>query len=49
MGSSFTHLRDFLQKYMRMSHIYQPVTIKELLQRGGPGRPPRHSWSGAIG
>jgi hypothetical protein len=35
MASSFTHLRDFLQKHMRMSRIYQPVMIKELLQRGG--------------
>ena len=33
--SSFEHLRDFIQKRMRMSHIYQPVMIKELLKRGG--------------
>jgi ATP adenylyltransferase len=35
MASSFKHLRDFIQKQMRMSHIYQPVMIKELLKRGG--------------
>jgi ATP adenylyltransferase len=35
MATSLPHLRDFLQKHMRMSHIYQPVMIKELLQRGG--------------
>jgi ATP adenylyltransferase len=35
MGSSFERLRDFIKKQMRMSHIYQPVMIKELLQRGG--------------
>jgi ATP adenylyltransferase len=35
MAVSFTHLRDFLQKHMRMSHIYQPVMIKELLKRSG--------------
>ena len=35
MKSSFKHLRDFIQKQMRMSHIYQPVMIRELLERGG--------------
>ena len=35
MASSFRQLRDFIQKQMRMSHIYQPVMIKELLRRGG--------------
>src|SRR5262249_55239292 len=35
VASSFEHLRDFIQKRMRMSHIYQPVMIKELLQSGG--------------
>ena len=32
---SFEHLRDFLQNRMRMSHIYQPVMIRELLTKGG--------------
>ncbi len=35
MALSLKHLRDFIQKQMRMSHIYQPVMIKELLKRGG--------------
>jgi ATP adenylyltransferase len=35
VASSFEHLRDFIRKRMRMSHIYQPVMIKELLQSGG--------------
>src|SRR5215510_14002087 len=35
VASSFEHLRDFIQKRMRMSHIYQPVMIRELLQNGG--------------
>ena len=35
VASSFKHLRDFIQKQMRMSHIYQPVMIRELLKRGG--------------
>ena len=35
MASSFEHFRDFIQKRMRMSHIYQPVMIRELLKSGG--------------
>jgi len=35
MASSFTRLRDFVQKQMRMSHIYQPVMIRELIKSGG--------------
>jgi ATP adenylyltransferase len=35
MASSFEHLGDFIRKRMRMSHIYQPVMIKELLTNGG--------------
>src|SRR5215203_1632893 len=32
---SFESLRDFISTRMRMSHIYQPVMIRELLARGG--------------
>jgi ATP adenylyltransferase len=32
---SVEELRDFILNRMRMSHIYQPVMIKELLARGG--------------
>jgi ATP adenylyltransferase len=35
MASSFKNLRDFIQKQMRMSHIYQPLMIRELLKGGG--------------
>ena len=35
MASPFEYLRDFIQKRMRMSHIYQPVMIRELLKRDG--------------
>src|SRR5215469_11292874 len=35
VASSFEHLRDFIRKRMRMSHIYQPVMIRELLHNGG--------------
>ena len=35
MASAFEQLREFIQKRMRMSHVYQPVMLKELLIRGG--------------
>ena len=31
----YKKLKDFLEKDMRMSHIYQPVMIKTLLKHGG--------------
>jgi hypothetical protein len=33
--SGFERLREFIQQRMRMSHVYQPVMIRELLTRGG--------------
>jgi hypothetical protein len=35
MASSFKRLRDFIQNQMRMSHVYQPAMIRELLKGGG--------------
>jgi len=35
LAFAFEHLRDFIQNRMRMSHIYQPVMIRELLTNGG--------------
>ncbi len=35
MTSSFVKLQDFILNRMRMSHIYQPVMLKELLLGGG--------------
>src|SRR5262245_56200976 len=35
VASPFEHLGDFIRNRMRMSHIYQPVMIRELLQSGG--------------
>lgn len=32
---TYHELRDFISKHMRMSHVYQPVMLKELLQSGG--------------
>jgi ATP adenylyltransferase len=34
-ATTFDRLRNFLAKEMRMSHVYQPVMIRELLRRGG--------------
>ena len=31
----FSMLSGFIQRTMRMSHIYQPVMLMELLNRGG--------------
>ena len=33
--TAFTKLSDYISSKMRMSHIYQPVMIRELLVRGG--------------
>jgi ATP adenylyltransferase len=32
---AFNKLGQFIREQMRMSHIYQPVMLSELLQRGG--------------
>jgi hypothetical protein len=32
---TFEELKDFLINRMRMSHIYQPLLIKNLLESGG--------------
>jgi hypothetical protein len=34
-GGDYPRLSEFISKKMRMSHIYQPVMIRELLIRGG--------------
>jgi ATP adenylyltransferase len=34
-SQAFKQLEDFIRNKMRMSHIYQPVTLRELLQRKG--------------
>src|SRR6516162_6053410 len=31
----FDHLLQFIERDMRMSHVYQPVMLRELLNRGG--------------
>ena len=35
MSSSFDRLHQFISKQMRMSHIYQPAMILQLLVDGG--------------
>ena len=32
---NFRDLKDFIQNQMRMSHIYQPVMLIEILKKGG--------------
>ena len=31
----FDHLIQFIERDMRMAHVYQPVMLRELLNRGG--------------
>ena len=44
---TFERLRDYIAKRMRMSHIYQPLMLMELLGHGfarqQPARPPRRT------
>jgi hypothetical protein len=35
MTKRFNELYDFISEKVRMSHIYQPVMLMELLRRGG--------------
>ncbi len=35
MNSRYRDLSDFILNQMRMSHIYQPAMLVELLQNGG--------------
>ena len=35
MSHTFDELSDFIRNQMRMSHVYQPVMLMELLKRGG--------------
>jgi len=34
-SASFDRLRDFISSKMRMSHVYQPLMLKMLIQNGG--------------
>ena len=33
--TAFEQLKDFLTKQMRMSHLYQPLTLRTLIEKGG--------------
>ena len=35
MSHTFDELSDYIRNQMRMSHVYQPVMLMELLKRGG--------------
>jgi hypothetical protein len=47
---TYERLRDTIAKRMRMSHVYQPLMLMELLGRGfarqQPARPPRRTLPG---
>ena len=32
---AFSSLRDFIFTAMQMSHVYQPVTVRTLIDKGG--------------
>jgi ATP adenylyltransferase len=34
-SATFTNLSDFICNRMRMSHVYQPVMLMEIIKRGG--------------
>src|SRR5262245_46530979 len=34
-SSAYTQLRDFISKQMRMSHLYQPLMLKAIIEGGG--------------
>ena len=34
-NSAFTRLRDFITTAMQMSHVYQPVMLRTLIDKGG--------------
>ncbi len=35
LSAPFDRLRDFISSKMRMSHVYQPLMLKMLIQTGG--------------
>src|SRR4051812_42333056 len=34
-SSAFQRLKDFLTRQMRMSHLYQPLMLRTLIEKGG--------------
>jgi hypothetical protein len=41
-SATYERLRDYIAERMRMSHIYQPLMLMELL--GRRSRPRRRTW-----
>jgi len=35
-STAFEHLAEYINRRMRMSHIYQPLMLMELLDRSSP-------------
>ncbi|MCP9861041.1 MULTISPECIES: hypothetical protein [unclassified Cyanobium] len=44
-SATYQRLREYIAKRMRMSHIYQPLMLMELLSRRSPA-PRRRTWPG---
>jgi hypothetical protein len=46
--ATYERLREYIDKRMRMSHVYQPLMLMELLGHGlarqQPAPPPRRTW-----
>jgi ATP adenylyltransferase len=40
---TYERLRHYIAKRMRMSHVYQPLMLMELLGRRSPAPPPRRT------
>jgi hypothetical protein len=47
-SATYQRLRHYIAERMRMSHIYQPLMLMELLGHGfarqQPAQPPRRTW-----
>jgi hypothetical protein len=43
-SAAFLRLRAYIAERMRMSHIYQPLMLMELLGRSSPAQ--RRTWPG---
>jgi hypothetical protein len=42
--TAFEQLKEFLTKRMRMSHLYQPLMLRTLIEKGGSASAPVRCW-----
>jgi len=51
-SATYQRLHDYIVKRIRMSHVYQPLMLMELLGRGvawqKAARPRRRTWPGGF-